>query len=205
MNSIRNPFTKLLFQRNRPCVFGEAYDIMTNMQPRPILDEKFFCRDTRIVAQALLGKFLVRKIGKKETAFMITETEAYDGPHDKASHAHRGKTARNAVMFGKAGYWYVYLVYGMHHMLNMVTRKSGYPAAVLIRGAGEYDGPGKLTKALRIDRRSNGKKARHSSGLWIEDRGAIIPKRRIQKTPRIGVAYAGEWTKKPYRFVLEPV
>lgn len=134
---------------------------------------------------------------------MITETEAYDGPDDKASHAHRGKTARNEVMFREAGFWYVYLVYGMHHMLNIVTGKKEYPAAVLIRGAGEYDGPGKLAKALRINRQQNGKKAGRLGGLWIEDRGVSISKRRIQKTPRIGVAYAEEWAKKPYRFVLK--
>lgn len=134
---------------------------------------------------------------------MITETEAYDGPDDKASHAHRGETARNEVMFREAGFWYVYLVYGMHHMLNIVTGKKEYPAAVLIRGAGEYDGPGKLAKALRINRQQNGKKAGRLGGLWIEDRGVSISKRRIQKTPRIGVAHAEEWAKKPYRFVLK--
>ncbi|MBI5004708.1 MAG: DNA-3-methyladenine glycosylase [Candidatus Lloydbacteria bacterium] len=172
------------------------------MQLRHILSDSFFCRDTRIVARELLGKFLVRRIGKEEIALMITETEAYDGPHDKASHAHRGETPRNEVMFREAGFWYVYLVYGVYHMLNIVTGERGYPAAVLIRGAGEYDGPGKLTKALRINRQQNGKKARRSSGLWIEDRGVVIPKLGIQKAPRIGVAYAEEWAKKPYRFLL---
>lgn len=176
---------------------------MTNMQPHRILDDSFFCRDTRVVARELLGKFLVRRIGKKEIALMITETEAYDGPDDKASHAHRGKTARNEVMFREAGFWYVYLVYGMHHMLNIVTGEKEYPAAALIRGAGEYDGPGKLAKALRISRQLNGKKALQPSGLWIEDRGVVIPKRQIQKAPRIGVAYAEEWAGKPYRFFLK--
>ncbi|MBI2046463.1 MAG: DNA-3-methyladenine glycosylase [Parcubacteria group bacterium] len=175
------------------------------MQSRRVLNEKFFCRDTRVVARELLGKFLVRRVGKKEKALMITETEAYDGPDDKASHAHRGKTARNAVMFGKAGRFYVYLVYGVHQMLNIVTDKNGYPAAVLIRSAGEYDGPGKLSKILRINRQLNEKKAMRTSGLWIEDRGMIIPKKEIKKTPRIGVAYAGEWAKKPYRFVYRGV
>ena len=176
---------------------------MTNMQQRRILDESFFCRDTRVVARELLGKFLVCRIGKNERALMITETEAYDGPRDKASHAHRGKTTRNAVMFGEAGRFYVYLVYGMYYMLNIVTGNNGYPAAVLIRGAGECDGPGKLTKTLRIKLQQNGKKAKQSSGLWIEDRSVVILKQQIQKTPRIGVAYAGEWENKPYRFVLK--
>jgi DNA-3-methyladenine glycosylase len=175
------------------------------MSHKRVLDKVFFCRDTRVVALALLGKFLVRRIGKKEIALMITETEAYDGQRDKASHAHRGKTARNDVMFGEAGFWYVYLVYGMHQMLNIVTGKNGYPAAVLIRGAGEYDGPGKLSKALRVNGLLNKKKAEQLNGLWIEDRGVVIKKQHIQKTPRIGVAYADEWAKKSYRFVYREI
>ena len=174
------------------------------MQSRRILGESFFNHTTLVIAEALLGKFFVRKIGKKEIALMITETEAYDGSRDKASHAHRGETMRNTAMFGEAGRFYVYIVYGMYDMLNIVTGKKGYPAAILIRGAGEYDGPGKLTKALYINRQLNNKEVKQKSGVWIEDRGVIIQKRDIQKTPRIGVAYAGEeWAKKPYRFLLK--
>src|SRR3954469_11003653 len=101
---------------------------------KKVLSNTFFDRDTATVAQELLGTFLVRKIGRKEIAAMITETEAYDGPHDLASHASKGKTQRTEIMFGHPGNFYIYLVYGMHEMLNIVTREHGYPAAVLIRG-----------------------------------------------------------------------
>lgn len=181
---------------------------------RKILNKSFFRRPTLKVAEDLLGKFLIRKSGKKEISAMITEVEAYDGFDDKASHAHYGKTKRNEVMFGVAGYWYVYFVYGMHNMLNIVTGKKNYPAAVLIRGIttierqglsiGEmFDGPGKLTNKLKIDRNFNKKKAEKKTGLWIEDRGIKIEKKEIKKTPRIGVDYAGTCAKKLYRFVLK--
>src|SRR5438477_265913 len=100
---------------------------------KKILPADFFNRDTDQVAQELLGKFLVRKIQGKETSAIITEVEAYDGQSDLASHASKGKTKRTEVMFGKPGIFYVYLCYGIHHMLNIVTREHGYPAAVLIR------------------------------------------------------------------------
>lgn len=134
---------------------------------------------------------------------MITDVEAYDGCEDKASHAHKGKTARNAVMFGPAGHWYVYLCYGMHWMLNVVTRESGYPAAVLIRGLDDYSGPGRLTSAMHITGAQNGASVSRQNGLWVEDRGIVIDRTRIQTTPRIGVAYAGEWAETPRRFVLK--
>lgn len=169
---------------------------------RKVLGKSFFERSALEVAEDLLGKFLVKQEKGKEKAYMITEVEAYDGFEDKASHAHKGKTARNEIMFGEAGYWYVYLVYGMHNMLNIVTGKKDYPAAVLIRGVEEINGPGKLAKFLKIDRKFNKKKAERKTGLWIEDRGIKIKKSEIKKTPRIGVDYAGECAKKLYRFVL---
>ena len=188
-----------------------------------ILKQNFFNRDAKIVAEELLGKFLVRKIGKKEIACMITETESYDGPNDKASHAHKGRTPRTEVMFGPAGRLYVYFCYGMHHMLNVVTGPQDYPAAVLIRGAKQppfklptsdlpagkagihsLDGPGKLTKYLKINKSLNGEKAEKRSGVWFENRGVRIKKSDVLKTPRVGVAYAGPvWSKKKMRFVLK--
>ncbi len=171
---------------------------------KKILTKKFFERATLVVARDLLGKFLVRKKGRTEIAYMITEVEAYDGHNDKASHAHRGETTRNKVMFGEAGVWYVYFVYGMYDMLNMVTGPHRYPAAVLIRGVEGIHGPGRLTKKLGITRRLNGNDAVRISGLWIEDRGVRVKRKNIQKTPRIGVNYAGSvWSKKPYRFILK--
>lgn len=169
-----------------------------------ILPQYFFDRPALHVAPELLGKALVRRRGGKYLTTIITNVEAYDGPEDKASHAHRGRTKRNAPMFGPAGYWYVYLVYGMHWMLNIVTGPVGYPAAVLIRGMAHIDGPGKLTRALHIDRAFNAQPATETTGLWIEDRGIVVPRSAVQRAPRIGVDYAGAWAKKPYRFIITP-
>ena len=167
-----------------------------------VLTGECFNRATLRVARELLGKYIVRRIDGHETARMITEVEAYVGFHDKASHASRGLTPRNKIMFGKAGVWYVYFTYGMHWMLNIVTGPKDYPAAVLIRGADKVQGPARLTKYLEIDKKLNGKLADTKSGLWIEDRGRKIKSSEIIKTPRIGVDYAQEWAKKPWRFYI---
>ena len=168
---------------------------------RKVLNIKFFNRPTEKVAKDLLGKFLVRNIGRREIVLMITEVEVYDGFGDKASHASRGKTARNSIMFGPAGYWYVYFTYGMHWMLNIVTRESGYPAAVLIRGVAGFGGPAKLTKFLKVDSRFNGLSANKRSGLWLEDRGVRLRDSKVKKGPRVGVSYAGPyWAKRKWRF-----
>lgn len=163
-----------------------------------VLTQEWFRRPVLDVAPELLGTYLVTDASEA----MITEVEAYDGPEDKACHAHRGMTQRTKVMFGPAGHWYVYLCYGMYWMLNIVTGEEGYPAAVLIRGVtgAKLDGPGKLTKAWAIDGSYNGKISDPSSGLWIEDRG--VRSTEIERTPRIGVDYAGEWAAAPYRFVI---
>ena len=174
-----------------------------------ILQDSFFNQPTLRVAEALIGKLLVHSHGGKTESGFIAEVEAYDGFDDQASHAHRGRTERNAVMFGPAGYWYVYRVYGMHWMLNIVTGRENFPAAVLVRGirmrdGTHYDGPGKLTRAYGITDTYNKTQATPASSLWIEDHGMIVPKRAIRKTPRIGVDYAGPvWSQKPYRFVID--
>ncbi len=170
---------------------------------RKILEKPFFNHSAVKVAEELIGKFLVRNMKGKECAYMITETEAYDGFEDKASHAYRGKTKRNEVMFRDAGHIYIYLTYGMHNMLNIVTGDKGYPAAVLIRSVNEISGPGRLTKKLSITKTLNTKLLEENSKLWIEDRGVKIQKTQIKQTPRIGINYACEWTDKPYRFILE--
>ena len=171
------------------------------------LSPEFFARPVLEVAPDLLGKFLVRRnAAGEETALMITEVEAYDGPEDLACHACKGRTARTEPLFGEPGHFYVYLCYGIHWMLNVVTNEREYPAAVLIRGIEGFDGPGKLTRFMQIDKGLNGKPAVPESGLWIEDRGllsAVAPDRTIARGPRIGVDYAGPvWAKKPYRFLL---
>jgi DNA-3-methyladenine glycosylase len=167
-----------------------------------VLDPDFFNRPTLTVARELIGKYLVRRRGGGDVALMITETEAYDGFKDKGSHAYRGRTARNAPMFGGPGTIYVYFTYGMHWMLNLVCREAGHPAAVLIRGAGDIVGPARLTKALGIDRTLNGAPLAVETGLWVEDRGTIVRARDIERTPRIGIGYAEDYADKPWRFVL---
>jgi DNA-3-methyladenine glycosylase len=134
---------------------------------------------------------------------MITETEAYTGPDDLASHAAIGRTERNAPMFGPPGTFYVYFVYGMYWMLNVVTGPVGYPAAVLIRSVEGIAGPGRLTKTLKIDSSLNGKTASKAAGVWFSERSEPM-KHRISRSSRIGVSYAGPiWSVKPYRFTLD--
>ncbi len=160
--------------------------------------------DTVAHARALLGKFLVRRFadGRVESR-IITEVEAYDGSGDLACHASKGRTARTEVMFAPAGVWYVYLCYGVHELLNLVTGPRDYPAAILIRGLQNVNGPGRLTKALGITRALNGTPAAKSSNLWIEDHGTVIPSDAILATPRIGVDFAGPvWSQKLWRFRL---
>lgn len=135
---------------------------------------------------------------------MINEVEIYDGFNDKASHAYKGETKRNKPMFKGGGIWYVYLVYGMHYMINVVTREKGYPGAVLIRGAGKYNGPGKLSKALSVSSDLNNKSISRKTGIWVEDCGEVVRENDIIQTSRIGVAYAGKyWSKKKLRLILK--
>ncbi len=170
-----------------------------------ILKTEFFQRGTLTVARQLLGKHLVASLNGKEVALPITEVEAYDGPKDRACHAHRGRTPRNAVMFGAPGVWYVYLCYGVHWLLNIVTGPESYPAAVLVRGAGHVSGPGRLTRFVGITRDQDRRPAHPATGLWVEDRGLRVPRREIERTPRIGIGYAGPvWSEKPFRYVWTP-
>lgn len=172
--------------------------------PRNILNADFFAQKTDIVAHDLLSQYLCVRDGMgKITRLPITETEAYLGPHDLACHSSKGKTKRTEVMYGPPGTIYVYIIYGMYHMLNVVTEEDKHPSAVLIRGAGKYDGPGKLTQALDIDKNYNGLMLGMESGIWIECAAVSEKgKKKIITTPRIGVAYAGEWAQKELRFVL---
>jgi len=161
--------------------------------------------DTVAMARWLLGKALVRTRGRERTALLITEVEAYDGEHDLASHASKGRTKRTEVMYQPGGIWYIYLCYGVHEMLNLVTGPAGSPTAVLIRGVEGINGPGRLTKRLGIDRALNGTKAVPQSGLHLEDRGVKIPRRLFKSGPRIGIDYAGPvWAAKPWRFYFDP-
>lgn len=171
------------------------------MTTNTIVPHTFFNRRADVVAPALLGCMLCVQKGTSIERYSICDVEAYVGPHDRASHAAKGKTPRNEVMFHTAGTIYVYFIYGMYYMLNIVTDREHYPSAVLIRGISGYDGPGKLTKALAITKAFNGKMLGTETGLWIE-----YPEKRLKKTiqrlPRVGVSYAQEWADKKLRFVL---
>jgi len=161
---------------------------------------------TVTLARGLLGKVLVRRRRGVLSAQVITEVEAYDGERDRACHASKGRTTRTEVMYATGGVWYVYLCYGVHEMLNLVTGPAGYPAAVLIRGVAAINGPGRLTRSLGIGRRLNGVSAVNpAGGLWIEDHGIVVPPRLVRRGPRIGVDYAGPvWAAKPWRFSFDP-
>ena len=172
--------------------------------PNRKLPRSFYEQPTLKVARELLGKYLVHNDSGVERVGRIVETEAYQGPQDQAAHSARGRTARNEVMFGAAGHIYVYLIYGMWNCVNVVTRETGVPHAVLIRAVEpifnldeKTHGPGLLCKACHIDRRLNGIDL-CGDILWIEQRGNRIVK--TQRATRIGVDYAGDWAHRLWRF-----
>ena len=173
------------------------------------LPRVYFNRPTVTVARSLIGKYLVRSIDGRILAGKIVEVEAYVGPEDKACHASKGRTQRTDVMFGPGGVAYVYLVYGMYHCLNVVTEREEFPSAVLIRAIqidGELiDGPGRLCRALQIDRRLNRVDLTTGESIWFEDRGLLVDKADVRAHPRIAVDYAGKWAKKAWRFRLHRV
>ncbi len=162
-------------------------------------------RSTSALARGLLGKLLVRRQSDDSVQrHRITEVEAYDGEKDLACHASRGRTKRTEVLYRPGGIWYVYLCYGVHEMLNIVTGPADYPAAVLIRGLAGIAGPGRLTHRLSVGRQLNGRAAGSASGLWIEDDGFIVLRRHLRIGPRVGVDYAGPvWAKKRWRFWID--
>ncbi|NPA90098.1 MAG: DNA-3-methyladenine glycosylase [Chloroflexi bacterium] len=184
------------------------------------IPRSFYDRPTVQVAQELLGHYLVREYEGQLLVGRIVETEAYVGLDDKASHASVGRTARNAVMFGPPGYAYVYLIYGVHHCLNVVTERPGYPAAVLIRAlepvegvevmrrlrGGRADreltnGPGKLCQALAIDLRFNGHDLCLGRELWVAQ-GESVPPEEIVRGPRVGVRGDERALTVPWRFAI---
>ena len=171
------------------------------------LDRAFYDRPALVVARELLGMVLVWEGPQGRQAGRIVEVEAYDGPEDAASHARSGPKGRAAVMFGLAGYAYVYLIYGIHHCLNISTGPQGYPAAILIRAleplegiAGGTNGPGRLCKVLGLDRRHNSLDMT-GDRLFIEDRGVPVRDEDVVAKARIGIQFAGEpWISQPWRF-----
>ena len=165
------------------------------------LSPDFFLRDVLEVAPALIGKLLVRQFddGRIER-YRITETEAYRGTEDMACHASKGRTLRTEVMFQEGGTVYVYLIYGMYWLLNLVTGNAGDASAVLIRGIEEVPGPGRVGRKLQLDKSFYGECLINSSRIWVED---AEPVSEIRTSKRIGIRYAGdEWGNKLWRFYL---
>ena len=167
------------------------------------LDRNFFRGDVLNVAPGLLGKCLVLSPGSKvKNVYTITETEAYRGSNDLACHASKGRTSRNEVMFGDGGHIYMYLIYGMYWMMNVVTSVKEVPQAVLIRGLLEVSGPGRLTRLIGVDKSYNGEDLVNSPRIGIYDCRKEIG---VSYTtgPRIGIEYAGEpWKSLPWRYVM---
>ena len=184
-----------------------------------IIPREFYNRSTLIVARELIGTWLVRMLDGKKLVGLITETEAYIGEKDLGCHAKAGRTARTAVMYGSPGHAYVYFTYGNHWMLNVVTEREGFPAAVLLRAIQPIEGaeimtrrrsgrdtfgPGKLTQAMAISKSENGVDLTNAeSGLWIEP-AQVVPDRLVTKGPRVGLNNVPEpWKSKPWRFLVK--
>ena len=156
----------------------------------------FYHRDCPEVARDLVGKVLVHG----DLRLRITETEAYCGVEDTACHAHKGRTKRTEVLYAKAGTVYVYLCYGVHWLLNIVTGEEEDPQAVLIRACVDAPGPGKLTKAMQITGELNWKHVCENADLWIEDDGFQC---KIETDKRVGIGYASrEDQDRLWRFKL---
>ena len=176
------------------------------MTPARKLPRDFYAPGTLAIARDLIGMHLVHNDGGTLRVGRIVETEAYMGPKDLAAHSARGRTARTEVMFGEPGHAYVYFIYGFWNCLNIVTAAAGVPHAVLLRAlepvSGITDktwGPGLLCRAMNIDRRLNGLDLL-GDVLWLERPPGRPPRPRITRTTRIGVDYAGDWAKRPWRF-----
>jgi DNA-3-methyladenine glycosylase len=180
---------------------------------RTRLTRASFNLPTLRVSRDLLGKFIVRRHRGRQLAAMITEAEAYKGPRDRAAHTFGGRrTARVEPLYADGGTAYVYLVYGMHWLLNFSTVGAGTPEGVLIRGVLTADraqpalisGPGRVTAYLRVDRRLDHVDTTNSTDMWLEDRGIRVPARRIRTGPRVGIDYAGAyWAARRWRFWID--
>ncbi len=160
----------------------------------------FFQRDALEVAPELLGKYLVRRFDSGDIhRFRITDVEVYRGEDDKACHASKGRTGRSEVMYGEGGHIYVYLIYGLHWLLNIVTGTKDQPQGIMIRGLEGIDGPGRVGKYLHLDKTFYGESIT-GERLWVEDSDE---KPNYKTSPRIGIDYAEEWKDMPWRFVIE--
>jgi len=168
----------------------------------PRLNFDFYKQDALTVAQKLLGKIMVRRREDgTESRHIITETEAYLGEEDLACHASKGRTKRTEIMYSEGGHVYVYLIYGMYWMLNVVTGIEDNPQAVLIRGIDTIVGSGKVGRELKMDKSFYGENLALSDRIWIEDAPEAL---NFKTAPRVGIDYAGdEWKGKPWRFIMD--
>lgn len=165
------------------------------------LNEEFFHRDCLEVAPDLVGKILVSRIGDEEIRVKITETEAYRGEEDTACHAHKGRTQRTEVLYGKSGVIYVYLCYGMHWLMNVITGEEGQPQGVLFRAGEGSNGPAKLTKRLGVTGKQNKGSFVTSDEIWIED---DEKKHSFHTDKRVGIGYASqEDIDRQWRFIAD--
>ena len=166
------------------------------------LGKDFFNRDCLEVAPDLIGKVIVRKLENgEEIRVRITETEAYRGTEDKACHASKGRTPRTEILYRESGLIYVYLCYGIHWLMNVITGEPEQPQGVLFRAGENYCGPARLTKKLGVNKSFNGRSFTEDAEIWIEDDGK---KFTIRTDRRVGIDYAGEeWASKPWRFILD--
>ncbi len=166
------------------------------------LTSEFFINDVLKVAPGLLGKFLVRKFNDGNIKrYIISEVEAYSGDGDLACHSSKGKTPRTEVLFREGGVLYVYLVYGIHWLLNIVTGKENDASGVLIRGVIGVPGPGRVGKLLQLDKSFYGEELSTSNRIWVENNDIQVTYRTA---PRIGIDYAGEpWISKQWRFFID--
>ena len=167
-----------------------------------ILDKSSFEQPATILAPDLIGKYLCRRTCEGIIRARIVETECYFGEEDTACHAHKGKTERTKVMYEAGGITYVYLCYGIHSLLNIVTGPKDHPEAVLIRGVEGAVGPGRATKFMRITTADNALPLCEESGIWIENSDEKRPK--IIRTARIGIDYASKRDReRKWRFVAK--
>lgn len=164
------------------------------------LNAEFYIQNAIILAPEILGKLLCRNLNGEIIKLRITETESYFGEEDTACHAHKGKTERTKIMHENGGLAYIYLCYGIHYLFNIVAEAKNSPEAVLIRGVDGFNGPGKLTKALKIDKNLNGENLVNSNQLWLEDDGY---KCNFKALKRVGIDYATEeYKNKLWRFCI---
>ena len=166
-----------------------------------ILNRDYFSQPATVLATDILGKFLCRKTADGIVRARITETECYFGEEDTACHAHKGKTERTKPMYEEGGITYVYLCYGIHYMLNIVTGPKNHPQAVLIRGVDAANGPGRATKYLQITTKDNAIELCEENGIWLEDNGS---RPAYNSLPRVGIDYASkEDRERHWRYIIK--